>query len=236
MRPNVLISVGLGCVALGLGAKAALAQTTKPAPPAPVDAFKDAPLPAGRAPAAATRPTAAAQSAAPTDPLDAKRVAVALGVVLMTIYAAHRAWRRLGMPGSVAKTGQTLQVVSRLAVSPRQQILLIRVGRRFVLVGNSGTQMNPLCEIADPEEAAALLGQSVTESKESITATFNEVLDGAQQHFNTDISHKPQASAHADNGDDETAPDPSLAATREELGAMMEKVRLLTKQFQQQRT
>jgi flagellar biogenesis protein FliO len=233
MRRTGVWWVGVACVALTLGANPAPAQSTRPAattaPAAVADVYKNVPLPSGRG-AAATQATITASTAASSDPLDTKRVAIALGVVLLAIYAALRAWRKLGMPGSAAKGGQTLQVVSRLALSPRQQILLIRVGRRFVLVANNGTQMNPLCEIANPEEAAALLGQTVTESRESASATFNEVLDGAQQQFNVDAPHKPSAPPD----DDETPEDATLAATREELGAMMDKVRSLTKHFQQQ--
>ena len=218
------LAAGALCVALAACANVALSQATRPAaaaPPAAVDAYKNVPLPSARG-GATTQATATGAKTAQSDPLDTKRVAFALGVVLVSIYVGHRVWRRLGMPGSGSKSGQSLQVVSRLAVSPKQQVLLIRVGRRFVLVGNSGTQMNPLCEISDPDEAAALLGQTVSESRESSSATFHDVLDGAQGRFDEEIKAKK------DEDDQESA----LAATRDELNSMMDKVRSLSKQFQ----
>jgi flagellar biogenesis protein FliO len=224
MRRNFGVLAGLTCVALMASAKIALAQATRPATVAPADPFKDVLIAAPRT-NAATQASVSSPKSAPSDPLETRRVVLALGTVLLAVYIVHRVWRRLGMPGSPNKPGQTLQIISRLAVSPRQQILLIRVGRRFVLIGNSGTQMNSLCEISDPEEAAALLGHTVTESKESISATFNDVLDGAQQQFNVDAQPKPPGAAPEE--------DASLTAARDELTSMMDKVRSLSQQFQQ---
>ena len=233
MRRSFSVAAGLTCIALLAGAKIALAQATRPAPAAasaaPADPYKDVPLAPPRN-MSATQASVASPKSVPSDPLETRRVVMALGVVLLAIYVGHRVWRRLGMPGSVSKANQSLQIISRLALSPRQQILLVRVGRRCVLVGNSGTQMHPLCDISDPEEAAALLGLTVTESKESVTATFNDVLDGAQQQFDVDVQPRPQR----ESADSETKEeDPALAATRDELTSMMDKVRSLSKQFQQ---
>ena len=226
MRRNFGVLAGLTCVALMASAKIALAQATRPvAIAAATDPFKDVPIAAPRTNAAATQSSVSSPKSAPSDPLETRRVVLALGAVLLAVYVVHRVWRRLGMPGSPNKPGQTLQIMSRLAISPRQQILLIRVGRRFVLVGNSGTQMNPLCEISEREEAAALLGNTVTESKESISATFNDVLDGAQHQFNIDAQPKPPNAASEE--------DASLTAARDELTSMMDKVRSLSQQFQQ---
>jgi len=226
MRRNLGITAGLTCIALMASAKIALAQATRAAAVAPAlaDPYKDVPL-APRAGPAATQASLVASKPAPSDPLETSRVVMALGAVLLAMYIVHRVWRRLGMPGATNKSGQTLQIISRLSLSPRQQILLIRVGRRCVLIGNSGTQMNPLCEISDVEEAAALLGQTITESKESITATFGDVLDGAQQQFDAESSPKPAPESPEE--------DPALAAARDQITNMVDKVRSLSKQFQQ---
>ena len=226
MRGNLGLAAGLTCIALMASAKIALAQATRPAAVTPAaDPYKDVPLAPPRSNPAATQASLASAKSAPSDPLETSRVVMALGAVLLAMFIIHRVWRRLGMPGSSNKTGQSLQIISRLALSPRQQILLIRVGRRCVLVGNSGTQMNPLCEISDSEEAAALLGQTITESKESITATFSDVLDGAQQQFDAGPPPKPASESHDE--------DPALAAARDQLTSMVDKVRTLSKQFQQ---
>ncbi len=189
-----------------------LAQTSRPA----LSSGNDMVLPPRRG--ATTQATGVAVSTSSNDILDTKRLALAVGIVLVAIFVTHKVWKRLGMPGVGGKGSGSLQVVSRLNIAPKQQILLVRVGRRLVLVGNSGTQMNPLCEIGDPEEAAGLLGQAVSEQ-----STFDSVLDTQEKQFD------PESNV------DKPAPDedPAVASTREELNGLMDKVRSLSQQFRQ---
>ena len=189
-----------------------LAQTSRPA----LLSGNDMVLPPRRG--ATTQATGVSASPGSNDILDTKRLALAVGIVLVAIFVTHKVWKRLGMPGVGGKGSGSLQVVSRLNIAPKQQILLVRVGRRLVLVGNSGTQMNPLCEIGDPEEAAGLLGQAVSEQ-----STFDSVLDTQEKQFD------PESNV------DKPAPDedPAVASTREELNGLMDKVRSLSQQFRQ---
>lgn len=218
-----------GIALLCAGATAATAEGIKPVID---DTYQERPLPARRNSAAATQATAGTvTTGGQGDGLDLKRVAIALALVLGAIYVSNRVWKRLGMPGLGNKASGSLQVVSRLAISPKQQILLIRVGRRLVLVGNSGGQMNPLTEIVDPEETAGIIGQVAVEQHESSTATFNEVLGGEEKQFDpaVHVDVPPGEAAQAED-------DPSLMTTREELQGLMEKVRGLSQQFRQQAT
>jgi len=205
--------------------------------PSAEDVERATPLPERRTPAA-TQPAGAAATPASSDPLDLKRIAFALGAVLLVIYLSQKAWRKLGMPGAPGKSTASLQVVSRLSIAPRQQVLLIRVGRRCVLIGNNGTQMSPLCEISDPDEVAMLLGQSLPVSSDSVS-TFSSVLGNAETTFEADAAselavppqrHNPLSDPS--NPDPNLgAPAPELTATRQELGDLMERVRSLSKQF-----
>jgi len=215
----------------------ALAQaTTKPAPPMTPDEYANVPLPPRRGMAATTQSATGvglAQRGTP-DIVDIRRLAIAMAVVLGAIFISQKVWRRMGMPGVAGRAAGAMQVVSRLSISPKQQLLLVRVGKRVVLVGNSGTQMNTLCEIADPEEAAGLLGQhavaAATERDELAAATsassFNAVLGGEERRFEEDS--KPRAQSEEAAIDEESA---ALASTREELNGLMEKVRGMSKQF-----
>jgi flagellar biogenesis protein FliO len=223
----------VGVAILGLMlccAPALLAQSTRPAV-AIDDPSQDAPIPPRRG-------APATQSAGGTtipgnsgDVFDFKKLGLALGVVIAAILLSQRVWKRLGIPGVGGRSSGALQVVSRLNVSPKQQILLIRVGRRLVLVGNSGAQMNPLCEIADPEEAAGLLGQAAVEREGSVTSSFGAVLGGEEKRFEEESGIA--TSAKTDEVDLPPEEDPSLATTREELNGLMDKVRGLSKQFRQ---
>jgi flagellar biogenesis protein FliO len=216
----------------------AVGQTSQPvAPvvmPAVDDSYQDKPLPARRgAPPATTRSTGVNTAGGiggggAADYLDLKRVAIALAIVLGAIYVSNRIWRRLGMPGAGTRPSGALQVMSRLVVAPKQQVMLIRVGtRRLVLVANNGTQMTALSEITDPEEAAVLIGQVAVERESSSTATFHDVLGAEEKQFDpqTNVDARPTP------GSPEAEEEAALAATRDELNGMMEKVRDLSKQF-----
>lgn len=218
MRGGILI-VGLVLIC---AAPLAFGQATRPAES---DAYQNMPIPARRG--ATTQGTGIVAPGAGADIFETKRMAMALGIVLLAIFVAHRVWKRLGLPGVSGRLSGVLQVVSRLSVSPKQQILLVRVGRRLVLVGNSGTQMNPLCEIGDPEEAASLLGEVATHREESASASFNAVLGGEEKRFEEETI----AAVTSDESTLETEDDSAIAGTRAELSGLAEKVRSLSNQF-----
>src|SRR5689334_15726150 len=127
----VILGVVLACAAPM--AMAADAPATRPVE----NAYENTPLPMRRG---ATTQAAGANGVGSNggDVFDTKRMGLALVIVILAIFVSHWVWKKLGMPG-VSGRGGVLQVVSRLSVSPKQQILLIRVGKRLVLVGNSGT-------------------------------------------------------------------------------------------------
>ena len=82
---------------------------------------------------------------------------VALGIVAALIFAVRYVLRRYaGRTGGKA-TSNALEVLTRTPVSPRQQLLLVRLGRRLVLVGCGPEGMTPLTEVTDREEVASLL-------------------------------------------------------------------------------
>jgi flagellar biogenesis protein FliO len=198
------------------------------APAAVEDLSRNVPLPSRRNAPATQAALAGATAGGTGDPLDMRRLGVALAIVLGAMYLTHQVWKRLGMPGSANRNAGSLQVISRLNLAPKQQLVLLRVGRRVVLIGNCGTQMNALCEITDPDEAAGLLGQAATERDESLTAaSFNAVLGGEEKRFEEEANADLPARANGDALADEQA----LASTRDELGDMMEKVRSLSRQF-----
>ena len=103
-------------------------------------------------------------------PLDGKRIETApqspwtqwgrmlgaLALVVVLIFAARIMLKRFG-PVSGQQRREMLDVLARATVSPRHQLLLVRVGRRVVLVGQSPASLAALSEVTDAEEAAALI-------------------------------------------------------------------------------
>jgi flagellar biogenesis protein FliO len=138
--------------------------------------------------------------------------------------------RLLGLPAT-AGAGGAIQVLSRSTLSPKQQLMLIQVGRRIVLVANCGAQMNPLCEITDPEEIAGLVGQLQRRPAESAAGSFLSLFGRAGKRFNeNDQEPESHIGIEEDDSPREAVEDhAALQATRHELGGLLEKVRALSR-------
>jgi flagellar biogenesis protein FliO len=156
------------------------------------------------------------------------RVTLALGVVLGCIFILRWASRHvLGLPGGGSH--EAIQVLCRSMVSPRQQLMLVQVGRRLVLVANCGAQMNSLCEITDADEIAGILGQLHRRKNSAGTGAFLSLFRGASAPYE-DAARDDEAPAEVKaeaNGEVE------LAATRQELSGLLEKVRSVSRSFPQ---
>ncbi len=84
------------------------------------------------------------------------RTLVALAVVVVLIFVARIMLKRFG-PVSGPRKREMLDVLARATVSPRHQLLLVRVGRRVVLVGQGPSSLATLSEVTDADEVAALI-------------------------------------------------------------------------------
>ena len=84
------------------------------------------------------------------------RTLLALAVVVVLIFVARIMLKRFS-PVSGPQRREVLDVLARTTVSPRHQLLLVRVGRRVVLVGQAPASLTTLSEVSDAEEVAALI-------------------------------------------------------------------------------
>lgn len=216
---------------------------------------------AGAAAGASTRPavSSTAQSSTTTIPpaagsvslsLGLPRVAGALAIVLALIFALCWLMRRTIDPAGAAGASRAVQVLSRTILAPKQQVLLLRVGRRVVVVADSAGQMTTLSEITDPDEAAALIGQVREEKLTAAAPAFGGLLGrfgGKMRGAGSaeDVEEMPPAT-HADRfgqsdearreGRDEApvgSGDEGLGtdATRREIDGLLAKVRFISSQF-----
>jgi flagellar biogenesis protein FliO len=93
------------------------------------------------------------------------------GVAVLIVGLGWACRRMLASRQPPAESGVTL--VARSLLTPRHQVLVLRVGRRVLVVGDSGHGMNLLCQITDPQESAALLGEPEDQG-EAGTIAFEE--------------------------------------------------------------
>jgi flagellar biogenesis protein FliO len=179
-------------------------------------------------PSTPIRRAAQPQAASPAQPAGISQLLVALGIVIGTILVLRWVATKF-IGGRQGSESRAVTVLSRTLLSPKQQLLLLQVGRRVVLVANCGTQMNPLCEIHDADEVAELIGRIEQEKGESLSSTFSSM-------FRREKSAYPDPPALTDASDPSAhsmpeAMDPALSGTRDELSGLMEKVRLVSRQL-----
>jgi len=94
------------------------------------------------------------------------QTAGALALVIALIFLARFALRRLAPSAGRTAAGGKIEVLARTNLSPRQQLCLVRMGRRLLLVGSGPEGMRTLAEITDPAEVADLLGEGTKTAKE----------------------------------------------------------------------
>jgi flagellar biogenesis protein FliO len=162
--------------------------------------------------AAATQPASRSATS-----LDLSRVLLALAIVLGLILVLRWLARKL-FPNAVhGRASDAIKVLSRSPITARQQILLVQVGRRVLVVADNGTQMTALSQIKDADEVAALVGQ-LNPSSASDREAFTAALDASQNQY------EPQDEQAATD-------DASLAPAQTEIAGLMDKVRGLAKQL-----
>jgi hypothetical protein len=136
-----------------------------------------------------------------------------------------------GVPGAT----NAVQVLTRSPVAQRQQVLLVRVGRRLLVVSDCNGQLSPLSEITDPDEVAALVGQLRDEKLTAASTSFGNLLGRWRRGAGPDDEEEdfpraaPDVPGRADGAEDED--DPAAVAASQELSGLVERVRLLSSQF-----
>ena len=157
-------------------------------------------------------------------PFDARRVMLALGLVLALIFALRWAVKRY-FPSVAGGANGIIRVLSRSSLTPKQHVLLVQVGKRVLVVADNGTQMSSLSEITDADEVALLVGQAATRTsaRESFGAKFGKEQESYEEKPAADEVEVVAAQEPHDEG--------ALGLKSGEIDGLMEKVRALAKQL-----
>ena len=119
----------------------------------------------------------------------------ALGVVIGLIFLLRLAYSKIsGTP--VVTTTSAVEVLSRTSVAPKSHVLLLRVGGRVLIVGESSGGLRTLSELSEEGDVAQLLQAVETSRPQSIAGGFQHMLGKLNRDFD----------------------DPSQALTAEEQG------------------
>ena len=232
-RQRRSLSILLICAALVVLAASrtpAIAQTSRPATSSPALAS-----PLESQSIQRTRPISAEDENKGIDwPKLMLAMVVVLGLIVALKYVAI--WLFPGV--RVGGSGRGVRLLSRTAIAPRQQVLLLQVGRRILVVGDSGGAMSPLANIEEPDEVAELLGQTSQTTPATASSRFKAMFGRAERDYDEPL---PESLTAADDMEasqsQETAPgepgapvDPNIAAAQNEISGLLDRMRSLSKQ------
>jgi flagellar biogenesis protein FliO len=157
--------------------------------------------------------------------MDSTRVMLALSGVIILIFILRYGAKRILPGGAVLRNTRTIKILARCPVAPKQQVMLIQLGKRLLLVGDSGSQLNSLCNITDGDEVSAILAQ-IHEEAAAQVGRFDLTFGRAKKKF--DEHSVPEETAfdptHEIN-------DPAAEQTQRELAGLSDKVRDLARQL-----
>jgi flagellar biogenesis protein FliO len=158
---------------------------------------------------------------------DSVHVAGALAVVVLLIFALRFLARRFFALPTV-RTSPLVKVLARSPVSPKQQVLLLHVGRRILVVADSGSAMQPLAQITDADEIAGLLGQLNADANFA-RSPFGPLLSRLRRDFDSD--DMPEVTPDSESPAAEAVDPGGVTQTTQELQGLMEKVRLVSRRL-----
>jgi len=101
---------------------------------------------------------------------------VSLLLVLAIFFGVAWCFRRVAPLPNRGLSKDVVQVLGRTPLAPRHNMILIRFGRKLVLVSQQLGQTQTLSEIDDPLEVDHLLGLCEATSSTSISTSFRDVL------------------------------------------------------------
>ena len=209
-----------------IGATSLFAQSTQPTD-VPQGKYESEPISQTASAAGSRAPATQTVNVSPASQLEVGRVVLALSMVLGLIFAMRWAGKKYFPSAGVPRSGGAMKILSRLVISPKQQLLMIQIGRRIVVVGDASGQMSALSEITDPDETASLIGQIAEEKSAGSVKAFGSLFTRAEENLDRKIEHSEAPPA----ADSPSAPDPVIQTARGEIDELSDKLRLLSAQF-----
>lgn len=144
---------------------------------------------------------------------------LALGVVVAIILVLRVMLSKITGRPTTQSISPVLEVLDRISLAPRSQVVMVRVGQQILLLGDSPTGLRALAQINEPQQVADLLTALTSAKSTSISADFRNMMD----RFNRMTQQDEEAEELF----------PSRASTeshthkvKDQLGQLLAKVRL----------
>lgn len=169
------------------------------------------------------RPETAATPQPTNNDFDWTRLILAMAVVIGLILVLKMVVGKMYPSVGANKGGRVIRVLTRSPISPKQQVMLLQVGKRVIVVGDSAGQLSTLTEISEPDEVATLLGQ--IESAETVvpTSRFSSLFSKAQTDYSEkSLESEVDVAATSDS-------DPEIEQAQSEISGLIERMKALTR-------
>ena len=125
------------------------------------------------------------------------RTLAALAVVVGLIFLLRFVLRNVRGPAGGARSG-AIQVLARATVAPRQQVIVVRVGSRVLVLGSGPGGLVSLCQLTDPEEVAHLAGALEQGRGEPLAGLFRRKTTTPGQEDESDLGESDAGRAARD--------------------------------------
>lgn len=102
----------------------------------------------------------------------ASGLAIVIGLFLLFVWLTKRAAPK----SMLALPGEVVEVLGRAPLNAKQQMQLVRLGNRLLLLAMSPDSAETLAEISDPDEVDRLTAICRQNAPGSVTDTFRQVL------------------------------------------------------------
>jgi len=162
-----------------------------------------------------------------TATLELPRLLGAMALVVGLIFLLRWIGRRFFGATPIAGGTRAVQVLSRSLIAPRQSVMLMRIGRRLLVVADNGSQLASLSEITDPDEVAALIGQLQGEKLDIAGRTFGALFGRSRK----DEAGEAAVVETPVSVDESQTAEPDVSSARAELNGLMDQVRLASSRF-----
>ena len=142
----------------------------------------------------------------------------ALGVVIGLILVLRAIFTKAMGNRAVVTRSSAVEVLGRVAVAPRHHVLIVRLGGRILVLGESAGGLNTLANLDDAEEVAELLQAVTSSSPGSSGHGFSQLL----KRFNGQYTEQNRAE---EEGADEH--EFQVDRTRDRVNSLMGRLRAL---------
>lgn len=105
-----------------------------------------------------------------------RNTAISLGLVLGLFLVVAWMMKKSQPRSHTALPAAVVEVLGRVQVSPKQQLQLIRMGPKLLLVSSTGQQMHTLGEISDPHQVEQLVSMCQSDRSGGISQSFRQIM------------------------------------------------------------